>query len=779
MIGVIHIVERDSHNIVTVDFHDTSRFSQHHFDDYTKFSLAALGPQGAAYVSTSSTTGNQLAFKPFESWTASGGDWTITLPENEAVTALAIGGGSSSGLPADDDVLDGERLDEIAGLGTVVAATSRGFLRFFGASGTQKYIINFGEQVVAMSASKEWLLVVHRPHDLIKPGHQELIYTLFDLETYEVLQKGPVPLPKATTLAWIGFSEDQMPLMYDSAGFLSALERSRRPGQARWVPILETATMARREGKTESYWPVGVSESDFVCIILKGEGERYPYFPVPITQNLPLAIPLLEPADPKSVLEISLLQASLLGGHARDCLPVSSGPAARTPEAQVLKAKIAAFDVEMDKSVLKLIQLACKAERQQQALDLARTLTTTAGLNGAIKIANLYSLAGLVGRFETLLAVKEGTYGTSSWRDTAARREGKYAHLVDARTVPDSTIQLGAISGTSASPSRSFAHSQQRAPKQKKTAKNVFSAMPEKKAPEPTQSQVSDFQYEDSQMLQDGQDGGDSFAGDSMRIDEDVQTYESLERSRREMSEDAPAPVAVAASKPRNPFAKSAQPPKASSSSSAQAAGPARAGPSNPFAKMNGSHSAGLKKTGSFFNRVDASNGIEPTGASAPLTSAAGGGPKQSTLFGSKPKAGVEKEKRASNRGRKRKSDATATGEEDEAAVKKSKGLSSFFKKDAGQEAGRTESPVEVVARRTESPAVTVERPETQPASPETGFTDTGAVEEEPALMEEATSNESAEVDQSEAVTPYEEDAGNDLGSSLKGSPVLLQQLEA
>lgn len=170
MIGVIHTVERDSHNIVTIDFHDQSRHTQHHFDDYSKFTLAALGPRGAIYAANSNTTGNVLSFRPFESWNSSGGDWTIDLPTSESVTALAIGGGSYSGIPSEDDILDGEMLDEIAGSGTVVAATSRGFLRFFGASGTQKYIMNFGEQIVAMSASAEWLFLAHRPHDLIKPG---------------------------------------------------------------------------------------------------------------------------------------------------------------------------------------------------------------------------------------------------------------------------------------------------------------------------------------------------------------------------------------------------------------------------------------------------------------------------------------------------------------------------------------------------------------------------------------------------------------------------------
>ena len=341
-----------------------------------------------------------------------------------------------------------------------------------------------------------------------------------------------------------------MPYMYDSNGFLSALERSRRPGQARWVPMLETASMARREGKTESYWPVGISNTDFVCIILKG-GEQHPYFPVPITQNLPLAIPLLEPADAKSLIEISLLQATLLGGHARDSMPPSSSVSSRTPECQALKSKIAAYDVEMDKSILKLLQLACKAERQQQALDLARTLSTTVGLHGAIKIANLYSLSGLVTRFETLLAVREGTYGSSSWRENIAHREGKYSHLVDNRAVPDSSIQLGAVHANHQANGNSLSKPFEAAAprvRQKKTAKNVFSAMPEKKAPEPSQSQVSDFQYDDGA----NEEGEDSLAPideneESMQLDDEVQTYESRQRSRREISEDAP----VVVSKPR------------------------------------------------------------------------------------------------------------------------------------------------------------------------------------------------------------------------------------
>jgi chromosome transmission fidelity protein 4 len=90
-----------------------------------------------------------------------------------------------------------------------------------------------------------------------------------DLDTYEVVQRGKIPLPKGATLQWVGFSEEQVPYMYDSTGMLSALDRARRPMQARWVPMLDTNTLARREGKQESYWPVGVHDAFLMCVILK------------------------------------------------------------------------------------------------------------------------------------------------------------------------------------------------------------------------------------------------------------------------------------------------------------------------------------------------------------------------------------------------------------------------------------------------------------------------------------------------------------------------------
>lgn len=38
------------------------------------------------------------------------------------------------------------------------------------------------------------------------PGCQNLRYTVMDLETFDVLQDGRVPLPRKVTLTWLGWS---------------------------------------------------------------------------------------------------------------------------------------------------------------------------------------------------------------------------------------------------------------------------------------------------------------------------------------------------------------------------------------------------------------------------------------------------------------------------------------------------------------------------------------------------------------------------------------------
>lgn len=47
------------------------------------------------------------------------------------------------------------------------------------------------------------------------------------------------------------------------------LEHFRFTAQGSWAVLLDAKSLERRQGKDESYWPVGVSKSLFICIILK------------------------------------------------------------------------------------------------------------------------------------------------------------------------------------------------------------------------------------------------------------------------------------------------------------------------------------------------------------------------------------------------------------------------------------------------------------------------------------------------------------------------------
>jgi len=65
--------------------------------------------------------------------------------------------------------------------------------------------------------------------------------------------------------------------MYDSSGLLSLLDRSRRPGQARWSPLVDTRALVKKEGGNQTaYWPVGLNDKQMMCVILKVRSSGLP-----------------------------------------------------------------------------------------------------------------------------------------------------------------------------------------------------------------------------------------------------------------------------------------------------------------------------------------------------------------------------------------------------------------------------------------------------------------------------------------------------------------------
>lgn len=136
-------------------------------------------------------------------------------------------------------------------------------------------------------------------------GTTELTYSIEDVLNDEMIQSGDtIALPPGGHLKSVFFSEEgvnsppnyafvdgQDPAIFDSEGVLLVLMHWRKPGQAKWVPLLDTSTIKETQ---QTYWPISISADKFHCIILKvppavtsslssGRGKR-PLFPKTVIQ---------------------------------------------------------------------------------------------------------------------------------------------------------------------------------------------------------------------------------------------------------------------------------------------------------------------------------------------------------------------------------------------------------------------------------------------------------------------------------------------------------------
>ncbi|WWC59498.1 uncharacterized protein I303_102054 [Kwoniella dejecticola CBS 10117] len=587
MIGVIDVTDQETHNVVNVEFHDKSTRRGYHFQDHNKYTMASLGEQGVVYASKSEgvESPSSVYYRPYDSW-ASQSDWSVSLLAGEDAIAVAAGGGPSAE----------------GGLGSVIVATSNGYVRFFTASGLQRYIWRLGEDVVAMAAGRDKVIVVHREGGTSLDGCQNLRYSLMDLETFEILQEGRVPLPKKVTLKWLGFTSDGVPAMYDSAGLLSTLDRYRRPGQARWIPLLDTTSL-RKEGRQESYWPVGVTSSHFSCIILKGS-EKEPWFPRPLIQEIEMHMPLLNMDNQQGKLEESLVR-----GH----LTLSTITDSVDPD---IEYQIKEKEVSIDKEYLQLVQIACKADNLQRALDVARLMHNPGTIEAAAKVAAFYHLPGLQ---ERIVAVKTEKERRKREQKRIKPRGSDYpVHTPASLPIPSSANGSSSSKSFTSDFAPRAGGSRRSFGGVNRDATPISSAHNETYIPETPgedDSQTPALEAEED-VTQDQQSV--SPVAKRRKLDDDEGF--AIPQARQKDKEDFPFPNAA----PKNPFAKKAM-------------------GSNPFAKpASGSKPLDQVKSTSFFDRVDDINmsGAPKTSGKPKAMSKGSKGKeshglgKQTTLFG-------------------------------------------------------------------------------------------------------------------------------------------------
>lgn len=173
MIGVIECTDQETHNIVNVEFHDKSLRRGYHFNDSFRYTLASLGPRGALYAcppekGTSNTA--QMHYRPYDTW-ASSPEWSVELGKGEVPVAVCAGGakyqknddGDDDGMGEDDEdgaIRRGPK--DAGGAGYAVVALSNGRIHIWLGTGIHMYTMAVGGEVVAMSASAEWLFIIYR-----------------------------------------------------------------------------------------------------------------------------------------------------------------------------------------------------------------------------------------------------------------------------------------------------------------------------------------------------------------------------------------------------------------------------------------------------------------------------------------------------------------------------------------------------------------------------------------------------------------------------------------
>ncbi|KAF2462315.1 WD40-repeat-containing domain protein [Lineolata rhizophorae] len=429
LVGAVWTVDQDSHHSVTVEFYDRSFHRDFHFTDPFLYDKACLTEHGCLFACPPSMIGGgsgdggassrpaMLYYRPHETWTARA-DWRTELPPGESAVAIAL---SDS---------------------YVVVVTSANYVRVYTLFGFPVRVYRQkSAPAVTCAAWRDYVLTVGNG-PVGADGRSTLTYSIEDVARDEVCQnEDVVALGPGGNLQSVFFSDEGDPYIYDTTGTLSTLLHWRTPSQARWVPLLSTAHLARLASgrKSESYWPVAVAQRRFHCIILKG-GDANPSFPRPLLSEFDFALPLQPPPRPaggaatkrkaggvadddddgdamdadggdangqpdEAAAAHALTQTYLLHAlqHAQllDLLTGASGAASSSAAA---RAGLARASAEADKALLQLLAGECRGgeERGARALELVRLMRDDSGrmVEAAAKVAGRYGLEVLRGKIE-------------------------------------------------------------------------------------------------------------------------------------------------------------------------------------------------------------------------------------------------------------------------------------------------------------------------------------------------------------------------------------------
>jgi chromosome transmission fidelity protein 4 len=397
LVGHVETVSQEGrHHTVSVKFYDEHTFRNFHFTDIFLYDKACLNENGTLFACQPNSTGDNspamIYYRPHETWTART-DWRTNLPAGESVTAIAL---SDS---------------------YVCVSTSANYVRIYSLFGLPVRVYRQkSSPAVTCAAWRDYILTIGNG-PIQSDLSTQLLYTIENVKHDTIYQDADIlALPPNTQLTSVFFSAQGDPYVYDSAGVLLTCLGWRTPGQARWVPMLDTKCLARLAsgGKEESYWPVGVASTGesatdvkFHCMIVKGK-EQYPSAPVPHLSEFAFEIPLSSAAERKKAAAASedidddndKPAESKSQAHEQSYILSStlhaqlSHTLSHTRPTPSQRQALTELEVAIDRSLLQLLGLECLAgeDHGMKALEIVSLMRDANGkmLDLAGKVANRY-----------------------------------------------------------------------------------------------------------------------------------------------------------------------------------------------------------------------------------------------------------------------------------------------------------------------------------------------------------------------------------------------------
>lgn len=347
------------HHSATITFFDQSVHREVHFHDNDQFDLAALTSQACVFAN--SATG-KVAVRFHSSLND---NWELQLE-----------------LETDKGIQNVTLSTEV-----VVVLTQSGFMRTYTLYGTPLSVTSIGS-VVTLSANENEVVSVHQS------SSSTYTYTYEDVAQGKTFQqRSPLSVSPGATLTALFFSENGEPFYMDSAGVLSTLVHGRQQGQGKWVPLL--GAVNGDEELKKRYWPLGVQDSNLLCVVLKGQ-QQYPSLPMPITDEIELRVPGLEN------IEAEYLVARTQHEQLQDRIEYLTEHVGVELD-ESMQESLADSALHLDKLLLRQFQQACQDQRLNRGLQIVQLVQSPESLQAAAKIASAYGLTSLAERIQDVI----------------------------------------------------------------------------------------------------------------------------------------------------------------------------------------------------------------------------------------------------------------------------------------------------------------------------------------------------------------------------------------